>query len=93
MVMAQVTFDTVQRNLATLWNMPEIVLERSPPPVYTEYSDIQLRIHVLELREEVDGDGVLDNGRIAVTRSHGSGDWMDCILIFDNIPFLIVLLE
>ena len=68
--LAHLTFDPVKRNLATLWNMPQIVLESSPPPIHGEcLTDIEPKLQQLELRDE--GDGEVDHH---ITRARGLGN-------------------
>ena len=67
--LAHLTFDPVKRNLAVMWDMPQIVSESSPPPIISDVmKDIEPRLRALEVEEIGDGEDVTGDPHINTAR-------------------------
>jgi hypothetical protein len=73
--LGHLNFDPVKRNLAKLWNMPEMVSESSPPPWRTKDEDLERKVQEVVLKDDDSDDSddeiSSDDGNEQITRGRG----------------------
>ena len=78
--LGHLSFDPIKRNLASLWNMPEIITERhppstdsAPPQILSEpyCEDIEATMKDIKLNEEETSSGLDDSELEPLTRGRG----------------------